>query len=188
MKTLRTAVPRIAVLGLGNLMRTDDAVGMLTIQQLRADPRFPRSVSLIEGGTLGLDLLYPLEGITHLLALDAIDAGAKPGTLLRYSGEEIADLPVSKSVHLLGFSDLIGAMRLVESAPSEIVVLGVQPEETGWGTQLTATVEAALTVLAECAISQVSQWMDDIAEDQEPVLTAPAVVPHLVAAEETWYW
>ena len=177
MKTLRTAVPRIAVLGLGNLMRTDDAVGMLTIQQLRADPRFPRSVSLIEGGTLGLDLLYPLEGITHLLALDAIDAGAKPGTLLRYSGEEIADLPVSKSVHLLGFSDLIGAMRLVESAPSEIVVLGVQPEETGWGTQLTATVEAALTVLAECAISQTARGEPIIAPPPKPMMAKPVAMP-----------
>ena len=101
--------PRIAVLGLGNLMRTDDAVGMLAIQRLRADPRFPRSVSLIEGGTLGLDLLHPLDGVTHLLALDAIDAGATPGTLLRFADDAIADLPISKSVHLLGFSDLIGA-------------------------------------------------------------------------------
>jgi hydrogenase maturation protease len=188
MKTSCTSIPRIAILGLGNLMRTDDAVGMLAIQQLRADPRFPRSVSLIEGGTLGLDLLYPLDGITHLLALDAIDAGARPGTLLRYSGQEIADLPISKSVHLLGFSDLIGAMRLVDSAPSEIIVLGVQPEETDWGTQLTSKVETALTVLAECAISQVTQWMDDIAEDQQLALTVPAALPHLAAAEETWYW
>jgi hydrogenase maturation protease len=128
--------PHIAVLGLGNLMRTDDAVGMLAIQQLRADPRFPRSVSLIEGGTLGLDLLHPLDGVTHLLALDAIDAGAAPGTLLRFAGDEIADLPISKSVHLLGFSDLIGAARLTGSAPAEIIVLGVQPEIIGWAPSL----------------------------------------------------
>jgi hydrogenase maturation protease len=158
--------PRIAILGLGNLMRTDDAVGMLAIQQLRADPRFPQAVPLIEGGTLGLDLMYPLDGITHLLALDAIDAGATPGTLLRFAGDEVADLPISKSVHLLGFSDLIGAMRLTGSAPSEIVVLGVQPEVIGWGTQLTATVEAALPALIESAIGQVSQWSGDIEQAQ----------------------
>lgn len=150
--------PRIAVLGLGNLMRTDDAVGMLALQRLRADPRFPPSVPLIEGGTLGLDLIYPLEGITHLLALDAVDAGAEPGTLLRYAGDDIADLPVSKSVHLLGFSDLIGSMRLVGNAPAEIVVLGVQPGATGWGTELTPPVEAALDALIERAIAQVGEW------------------------------
>src|SRR5581483_4435387 len=81
---------RIAILGLGNLMRTDDAVGMLAIQELRRDVRLPRSVAVIEGGTLGLDLLHPLNGVTHLLALDAIDGGAVPGTLLRFAGEEIA--------------------------------------------------------------------------------------------------
>jgi hydrogenase maturation protease len=54
---------------------------MVVIQLLKADRRVPQSISLIEGGTLGLDLLYPLDGITHLLAIDAIDAGVAPGTL-----------------------------------------------------------------------------------------------------------
>lgn len=149
---------RIVVLGLGNLMRTDDAVGMLALQQLRADARVPSSVSLVDGGTLGLDLLHPLDGATHLLALDAIDTGTLPGTLLRFAGEEIADLPVAKSVHLLGFSDLVGAMRLTGSAPVEIVVLGVQPEKIAWGTQLTPTVEAAVPRLMESAIAQIGRW------------------------------
>ncbi len=109
-------------------------------------------------GRWGSICCIPLDGATHLLALDAIDTGAEPGTLLRFAGEEIADLPISKSVHLLGFSDLIGAMRLTGSAPAEIVVLGVQPEATGWGTQLTPTVEAALPELIESAIAQVERW------------------------------
>jgi hydrogenase maturation protease len=149
---------RIVVLGLGNLMRTDDAVGMRAVVQLRGDPRLPVSVSLVDGGTLGLDLLHPLDGATHLLALDAIDAGVVPGTLLRFADDEIADLPVSKSVHLLGFSDLIGAMRLTGSAPAEIVVLGVQPAIIGWGTELTPVVEAALPRLMEAALNQIAQW------------------------------
>ena len=178
---------RIAVLGLGNLMRTDDAVGMLALQQLRADRRFPQPVPLIEGGTLGLELLYPLEGVTHLLALDAIDAGAPPGTLLRYAGDEIDSLPSAKSVHLLGFSDLIGALRLTESAPSEIVVLGVQPEKTDWGTELTATVERAMPALVEAAISQVMQWSREVAD--EPQLPVEGRIPQMAAAaEEAWYW
>ena len=180
--------PRIAVLGLGNLMRTDDAVGMLALQRLRADPRFPRSASLIEGGTLGLDLIYPLDGITHLLALDAVDGGAAPGTLLRYSGDEISDLPISKSVHLLGFSDLIGALRLVESAPQEIVVLGVQPETIAWGTELTSKVDAALVTLVECAIGQVARWQAELAAEAGGDLPAEFAGLELVAAEENWYW
>ncbi len=168
------AGPRIAVLGLGNLMRADDALGMLAVQQLRADPRIPNSVALIDGGTLGLDLLYPLDGVTHLLALDAIDAGAPPGTLLRFTGEEIGDLPISKSVHLLGFSDLIGALRLCGSAPEEIVVLGVQPAAIEWGTQLSATVDAALIELVENAVRQLQQWSPALVSPRDP-LPQPAL-------------
>ncbi len=149
---------RIVVLGLGNLMRTDDAVGMMAVERLRADERVPSSASLVDGGTLGLDLLHPLEGATHVLALDAIESGATPGTLLCFAGQDIENLPVSKSVHLLGFSDLIGAMRLTGNAPVEIVVLGVQPEATGWGTQLTPVVQRALPRLVEAALDQMARW------------------------------
>ena len=169
------SAPRIAVLGLGNLMRADDALGMLAIDRLRMDPRLPRSVLAVEGGTLGLDLLHPLEGVTHLLAIDAIEAGAPPGTLLHFSGSAVDDLPIGRSVHLLGFADLIGAMRLTGSAPAEIVVLGVQPDTIGWGTQLTPKVEAALDPLVEAVLRQIAQWMQE----------SPAVIPTPRAADFT---
>jgi hydrogenase maturation protease len=155
--------PRIAIVGLGNLMRTDDAIGMLALQLLKSESQLPEGVTLVEGGTLGLDLLYPLAEATHLLALDAIDAGEAPGTVLRYAGQAIADMPVSKSVHLLGFSDLIGAMRLTGDAPEQIVVLGVQPKEIAWGTELTPPVAAVLPNLVNAAVEQVRAWARAIA-------------------------
>jgi hydrogenase maturation protease len=167
--------PRIAVVGLGNLMRTDDAVGMLALRHLREESQLPKGMMLIEGGTLGLDLLHPLAEATHLLALDAIDAGEAPGTVLRFAGDAIADMPASKSVHLLGFSDLIGAMRLTGDAPEQIVVLGVQPRTIAWGTELTPPVEAALPRLIDAALEQSNAWMQELAG-------MPAL------AESPWYW
>jgi hydrogenase maturation protease len=167
--------PRIVVVALGNLMRTDDAVGMLAVERLRQNFRLPAEVLLVEGGTLGLDLLYSLQGATHLLALDAVDAGETPGSILRFAGEQIADLPTSKSVHLLGFSDVIGALRLTDEAPQEIVVLGVQPHTIAWGTQLTPPVERALPKLTQAALDQIQDWTC--------VLTKTPVL-----AESHWYW
>ncbi len=165
---------RIAVLGLGNLMRADDALGMLAVQRLRSDPRMPPSVLLIEGGTLGLDLLHPLDGITHLLALDAVEAGVPSGTLLRFAGSDIDMIPIGKSVHLLGFSDLIGALRLTGSAPREIVVLGIQPQVIGWGTDLTSSVDAAVPELLDAALEQIAAWTE--------ATLVPASAPSLCAA------
>ena len=155
---------RIGVLALGNLMRTDDAVGMLTLRRLAEGGRLPPDVQVIEGGTLGLDLLDKVYGISHLLALDAVDIGAAPGTLVRFAGQELPDLPVSKSVHLLGFSDLLNVLRLMGAAPKEIVLLGVQPESTDWGTALTPRVDAAQNDLVEAAMKELAQWAENFSE------------------------
>ena len=148
----------VAVLGLGNLMLTDDGVGIHAIRMLSVDSRLPRSVQIIEGGTLGLDLLHSLQGITHLLAVDAVDIGAAPGTLSRFVDAELNDLPIAKSVHLLGFSDLLGSLRLLDDAPLEVVLLGTQPESTDWGVTLSPIVDAALPDLVDAALDQLSYW------------------------------
>lgn len=149
---------QVGVLGLGNLMRTDDAVGMLTLRRLLEADHLPPGVRFIEGGTLGLDLLDSLCGITHLLALDAVDTGAAPGTLMQFAGSELSQLPISKSVHLLGFADLLGVLRLLEFSPVEVILLGVQPESTGWGTSLSPAVAAVQDALINTAIAQITQW------------------------------
>lgn len=186
--------PRIAVVGLGNLMRADDAVGMLAVQAMRADARLPVSIHVIDGGTLGLELLHPLEGVTHLLTLDAVDAGAEAGAILRFAGDRIADLPAAKSVHLLGFSDLIGAMRLTGSAPEEIVVLGVQPERIEWGTELSSGVAPALPRLLDAAFAQLDAWAraaDDAGGGVRHWI-APQAIGMMMSAgaagESEWYW
>jgi hydrogenase maturation protease len=156
-----TAPFKIALLGLGNLMRTDDAVGMLTLHTLAESNLLPPEVRIIEGGTLGLDLLDSLRGISHLLVLDAVETGATPGTLKRFEGQEVDDLPVSKSVHLLGFSDLMGALRLMDAAPAEVVLLGVQPASTDWGTVLTPEVKPARHALMQSVLAQLTRWITE---------------------------
>lgn len=162
----------VRILGLGNLMRTDDAVGMLALRRLKGDIRLPAKVELIEGGTLGLDLLHALHGISHVLVLDAVDTGSSPGTLTRFQDKELLHLPTSKSVHLLGLSDLVNVLQLMNAPPMEIVLLGVQPESTDWGTELTPVVEASLPVLIEAALEQVVQWMGEVSGDPRRVLSA----------------
>ncbi len=90
------------VLGLGNLMRSDDAVGMLILRSLTEDGRLPPEVRAIEGGSLGLDLLDSLRGISHLLALDAVDTGVAPGT---WCGSKETSWPVCRSLRAFICSD-----------------------------------------------------------------------------------
>jgi hydrogenase maturation protease len=163
------------VLGLGNPIRTDDGVGVHAIRKLAAEDSLPPGVRIIEGGTLGLDLLPSLRGVKHLLALDAVDTGAAPGTLSRFADKELANLPISKSVHLLGFADLLGTLNLLGDFPAEVALLGIQPESTDWGIKLTPAVDAAVNDLVEAALAQVSYWLKS---NPEQAMSASSLAHH----------
>jgi hydrogenase maturation protease len=150
----------VVVLGLGNPIRTDDGVGIHAIRKLLQDRRLPNDVQVIEGGTLGLYLLPSLRRVSHLLALDAVDAGEPPGTLIRFTGAGLTLLPASKSVHLLGFSDLLDTLKLLGESPCEVVLLGIQPQSTDWGVKLSPVVDAALMDLVAASRAQISDWLE----------------------------
>jgi hydrogenase maturation protease len=147
------------VLGLGNLIHSDDGVGVHAVQRLQADCRVPADVQLLDGGTLGLMLLNHVGGARCLLVIDAVDVGAPAGTLVRLEGEELRGMPGSGSVHQLGFADLLAALRITGQEPDELVVLGIQPESTELGTSLSASVADALNEVIEAAIAQLSRWL-----------------------------
>jgi len=153
----------IVVLGLGNLMRTDDAAGMFALARLARDKRLPAGIRLVEGGTLGMELLYHVENASLLLVLDAVDAGEPPGTLMLFRNEEVEALPRNRSIHLLGLADLLGALRLTGRAPEEVLLLGIQPESTGWGTELSPAVKAVQDKLIEIALERIIAWDSQIA-------------------------
>jgi hydrogenase maturation protease len=147
-----------AVVGLGNLVHTDDGVGVHAVQELQRDSRVPPAVALLDGGTHGLGLLPHISGFTHLLVIDAVDAGEPPGTVVRFEGSALNGLPGKASVHQLGFADMMVALKLLGESPPELVVLGVQPSSTGWSTELTVAVRAALPALLDAVVRQLEIW------------------------------
>lgn len=149
---------RVVVLGLGNLIHSDDGVGVHAARLLMQDHRVPDGVEVIEGGTAGLDLLAAIEDATHVLALDAVNTGTVAGTVTRFDLSELEPLPGSPSVHQLGFADLLEALRWLDKADKQMVLLGVQPEETGWGAALSPSVSAALPQLIQAALVELEQW------------------------------
>jgi hydrogenase maturation protease len=152
---------KVVVLGLGNILHTDDGVGPQAIGRLFQDPRLPQDVCLIEGGTLGLELLPYIWDCTHLLVLDAVDVGKPPGTLVRLSGEELNGLPGNSSVHQLGVSDLLVALKVLARQPPTVTLLGLQPDSTEWGTDLSPAVAPAMDSLLESAINELRRQFDN---------------------------
>ena len=146
--------PKYVVLGLGNTLHSDDGVGPQAVERLRSDARVPEDVALIEGGTLGLELLTYIWDCSYLLVLDAVDVGQPPGTLVRMSSQELQTLPGRGSVHQLGVADLLVALRVLARQPPTVVLLGVQPATTEWGTELSPAVGAVMGSLIEATVAE----------------------------------
>ncbi|MCM2264176.1 MAG: HyaD/HybD family hydrogenase maturation endopeptidase [Desulfuromonadales bacterium] len=149
----------ILVLGLGNTIMTDDGFGVRAVEALSSRYRFPGDVRLLDGGTLGLDLLPHLEEIDHLLIIDALEMQAPPGTVFRLEGDEVPRAFASKlSVHQMGVQDLLAVSELMGHLPRELVVWGVQPESIEMGTELTATATTALAPVIEGVVEELRKW------------------------------
>ncbi|MFI5301786.1 MAG: HyaD/HybD family hydrogenase maturation endopeptidase [Polyangiales bacterium] len=144
------AAPRVVVLGVGNLLLSDEGVGVRCIEALERDARVPSSVRLIDGGTSTHELLEDLEDLDVLILVDAVLAGRAPGTLLRLEGAEIPAAFSSKlSPHQHGINDLLASLTLLGRAPREVVLFGVEPASLSLSLELSPIVATAMPALVE---------------------------------------
>jgi hydrogenase maturation protease len=149
----------ILVLGLGNSIMTDDGFGVKVVNMLSSRYHFQDQVRLLDGGTLGLDLLPHLEKVERLLIIDALDMRDAPGKIFRIEGDEVPRAFASKlSVHQMGLQDLLAVSELQGHVPSKLVVWGVQPECIEMGTELTATVAAAVEPVVAKVLEELQGW------------------------------
>jgi hydrogenase maturation protease len=148
----------IVVLGLGNLLRRDEGLGVRALQRLRDGYAIPERVRLVDGGTLGLELISHVEGAEYLLVLDAMLTDGPPGSLLRLAGDDVPAFFGVRMSHDVGLADLLAILVLRDSLPREVVVLGMQPGliELGW--ELSSDVEERLDTLAAAAAHELRRW------------------------------
>jgi hydrogenase maturation protease len=147
------------VLGVGNKLLSDEGVGVHVVERLAAGYVIPEEVQLLDGGTLGMDLLYYLEGIDNLLLVDAVETHKDPGTLIRLEGEEVpAFLSLKISPHQLGVPDMLAAARFKDLYPKRLVLWGIQPELLDIGLDLSPLIESQMDILIGNVVEQLRAW------------------------------
>jgi hydrogenase maturation protease len=151
--------PRTLVLGLGNILLRDEGAGVWVAESLRRQFEFLPEVAVLDGGTLGLDLLPRLHGVERLLVIDAVKLGRGAGSLARLEGEEVpAVLDVNVSPHQVGVQDLLAAARLTGSEPARLVLWGIEPERLDPGTAFSPPVAEALPELRDRVLQELELW------------------------------
>ena len=135
----------ILVLGLGNILLSDEGVGVRVVEALQQRYRIPDGVDVLDGGTSGMDMLDLIAKRDHLIVIDAVSTGDPPTTVIRLTGEAVPAFFQSKiSPHQLGLSDVLAALRLLESEPAGITLIGIIPAALDLGLELSPTIAAKL--------------------------------------------
>lgn len=149
----------VLVLGIGNAVMSDDAFGVRVVAELQRRFSFPPELEIVDGGTLGLDLLPRLEGVEQLLIIDALNMDAAPGTVFRLAGAEVPRAFAGKlSVHQMGVQDLLAVAELQGHLPAELVVWGVQSGSIEMSLELTPAVAAAVAPVVEAVAVELADW------------------------------
>ncbi len=150
---------RVVVLGVGNLLLSDEGIGVVAIRKLAERFLFPEGVEVIDGGTVGMGLIYHLEGVEKLLIIDAVLGGGEPGTIYVLKGEEVKKAFRGKlSMHDLGIQEVLSLFDLLGRFPKEVVIVGIEPKEIKVGCSLSREVEENIDRLIEEVLNQLRSW------------------------------
>ncbi len=146
------------VLALGNPLRGDDGAGAAVVAALR-ERGVPDGITLVDGGTPGLETALLLQGYRRAIIVDAAEMGREPGAWMRFEREALisGDLAQMGTLHAAGLAEALALAGALDILPGEIAIYGVQPLEIGWQPGLSEPVEAAIPAVAAAILDELSE-------------------------------
>jgi hydrogenase maturation protease len=147
---------RILVLGVGNILFTDEGLGVRCIEQMQGKYTFSDNVTLMDGGTLGTRLMGPILESDYLIVCDAVLCDDKPGSVYRLLGEDLRkSLAFRDSMHQTDLVDTLGMCEIVGNRP-EAVVIGMEPfDYHSMALELSPTALSSMPVMIESVILEI---------------------------------
>lgn len=160
------AATHTLVLGLGNVLLSDDGVGIHAVRALDEEKRRGRighRIALRDGGTIGLALLAEIEEFGSLVVIDAMEMGAAPGTVHTFQGADMDRQLSGKkhTAHEVALADLIMAAQLAGVAPARRALVAIQPQSTAWGLAPGTAVAAAIPKACAAVEELLEEWNHD---------------------------
>ena len=123
-------------MGVGNLLLKDEGVGVHVVQALQK-ASLKGELTIIDGGTCPETFYLLPQGIDKLIIVDAVRGGCEPGTVYRFTPQDIVFRSGTvTSVHQLGLAEGLKMIAHTELNPKDVVIVGVEPKEIDWGLEL----------------------------------------------------
>jgi len=156
-------VTRVAVIGIGQSLRGDDAVGLEAIRQWQE--KFPETANRlevqIEASELpGLALIDALNKVDAAILVDAVQSFTKPGTIHRLSEEELAAFTSdSKSAHGWGVAETLQLRKKLTDVKTKIRIIGIEVEQIEIGAGLSKMIVETLPRVCEAIEAEVNNFL-----------------------------
>ncbi|OOH90578.1 hydrogenase 2 maturation endopeptidase [Pasteurellaceae bacterium 15-036681] len=146
------------ILGVGNILLSDEGVGVRVVQELEKNPLFAPYFDVVDGGSCGMELLDCIANRNHLIIIDAVLANKEAGKIVVLHNEKIPTFFSRKiSPHQLGICDVLSALTLTDELPKHLCLIGIQPESLepniGLSEKIQATFPAIFDNLAKQLIA-----------------------------------
>lgn len=149
----------VTILGVGNTLLQDEGFGVRVIEEMTRRFSFPAHVQVLDGGTLGMELLRFLKGSEKLIIVDAIAGDEPPGTIYQFNNDQVkAYFKEKVSAHELGIQDVLAVLEVLDEPITEMAVLGVQPASLEVSLELTPVVSSRIEDVIARVIAQLKQW------------------------------
>ncbi len=155
---------QILVLGIGNTLLTDEAVGVRIVEHIQSMPESSElGLKLLDGGTMGLTLLVDMEDADAMVVIDAAYLGKDPGEMQIFEGAEMDHFLRNRgrNPHDIGLDDMMDGLRLREAVPKNRALVGIQPSDLSVGEHLTPDVAKAVPIAANAIIELIKGWKSD---------------------------
>ena len=149
----------IVVLGVGNILLTDEGLGVHVVEDLKANYNFTPQISVIDGGTMGMELLTYMRGMKKILLVDAVNGGEAPGTIYEFPHRELEQYFTDHiSVHEVGMQDILRIRAIQENPLEDAIVIGVEPESLEVGFEPSEPVQHALPEVKDRVLRVLRDW------------------------------
>ncbi len=143
----------VLVLGLGNILLSDEGVGVKAVEELQRRYDCSEAVDIVDGGTVGFELLPYFDERSHILIVDAVKADNKPGTIVRID-DPPAYFRARTSPHQIGLADVMGLAVITDNLPDNIALFGIEPKQLSTGLTLSSAVAQNLSRLVDMVVAE----------------------------------
>jgi hydrogenase maturation protease len=153
--------PRVLVVGLGNDLATDEGLGPHAVRRL-AERGLPADVEAIDARTDLMAVADEMERAGRVILVDAIQAGGEPGTVYRWTLDELLERAARAAAPLSGHGlELVGWLRLAQATGMRMpptVIYGIEPAAIAFGMELTPRVEQAMGEMIDAMLIEMASY------------------------------